>query len=287
MASLKTIAPEHTAERVALWRALHVQLDKEPYILKDDVGLKLLGFDESWLSRPDMNPANTRRIRASIVARARFIEDLVEEYVQKGVDQYVILGAGLDTFALRRQDLMKHLNVFEVDQPGPQEWKQNQLKNLKWDMPQRLKFVAVDFEAGQSWWEALEASGFDKTRPAVVVSTGVTMYLTEQANLETFRQMTRLASGSVFATTFMFPPSLLEGEDKVTMENTLVYAKQSGTPFISLFKPEEALALAEKAGLQNACYVSPKEIEKKYFSQRTDGLEAATAEAFLVCYPNS
>ena len=109
-------APEDTAVRVALWRALHVEVDAPPHVFEDEVGLKLAAPDDGWRSRPDMSPF-TRPFRASIVARARFIEDLVAEQAARGVGQYVILGAGLDTFAQRRPELASRLRVFDHGQP--------------------------------------------------------------------------------------------------------------------------------------------------------------------------
>ena len=113
------LAPDGTAVRTALGRALHVAVDAPPHVFEDEVGLKLAAPDDDWRSRPDMSPF-TRPFRASIVARARFVEDLVAEQAARGVKQYVILGAGLDTFAQRRPDLTSQLRVFEIDQPGPQ-----------------------------------------------------------------------------------------------------------------------------------------------------------------------
>ena len=118
----QVVAPDNTAVRVALWRALHVEVDSPPHVLEDEVGLKLAAPDDGWRNRPDMSPF-TRPFRASIVARARFIEDLVAEQAARGVGQYVILGAGLDTFAQRRLELSSRLLVFEIDRPGPQAWK--------------------------------------------------------------------------------------------------------------------------------------------------------------------
>src|SRR5690348_12359114 len=118
----QAVAPENTAVRVALWRALHVQVDPPPHVFEDVVGLKLVAPDDGWQQRRDMSPF-TRPFRASIVGRARFIEDLVAQQASRGVGQYVILGAGLDTFAQRRPELAAKLMVFEVDQPGPQAWK--------------------------------------------------------------------------------------------------------------------------------------------------------------------
>jgi len=102
------VAPDNTAVRVAMWRALHVQADPLPHILEDEIGLKLVAPEEGWQNRPDMSPF-TRAFRASILARARFIEDLVAEQTARGIDQYVILGAGLDTFAQRRSELASRL----------------------------------------------------------------------------------------------------------------------------------------------------------------------------------
>jgi methyltransferase (TIGR00027 family) len=111
--------PDNTAVRVALWRALHLEIDPPPHVFEDRVGLELAAPEGDWRSRPDMSPF-TRPFRASIVARARFIEDLVAAEAARGVVQYVILGAGLDTFAQRRPEIASRLRVFEIDQPGAQ-----------------------------------------------------------------------------------------------------------------------------------------------------------------------
>src|SRR5690242_15028534 len=145
---------DSTAVRVALWRALHVQADPPPHVLEDEVGLKLVAPDDGWRNRPDMSPF-TRPFRASIIARARFIEDLVVDQAASGVGQYVILGAGLDSFAQRRPDLGSRLQVFEIDQPGPQAWKRQRLMETGLGIPAFLHLVPVDFEgreAGDSDW---------------------------------------------------------------------------------------------------------------------------------------
>src|SRR5580658_3813040 len=138
-------APDSTAVRVALWRALHAEVDPPPHVLEDEVGLKLAAPDDGWRSRPDMSPC-TRPFRASIVARARFIEDLVAEQAARGVGQYVILGAGLDTFAQRRAEFASQLLVFEVDRRGAQAWKRQRLIDLGLGIPSFLRLVPVDFE---------------------------------------------------------------------------------------------------------------------------------------------
>src|SRR6202046_3771592 len=181
MADEQTAAPDSTAVRVALWRAMHVQVDAPPHVLEDEVGLQLAAPDDGWRRPPDMAPAGTSPFRAAIVARARFIEDLVAEQAEHGVTQYVILGAGLDTFAQRRTELASGLRVFEVDQPGPQAWKRRRLVEIGFGVPEWLRLVPVDFERGGSWWDQLVGADFDPARPAVVVSTGVSFYLSKEA----------------------------------------------------------------------------------------------------------
>jgi methyltransferase (TIGR00027 family) len=127
MNDTRNVEPDSTAARVALWRALHVMIDPLPHVLVDGIGLELLASEEDWRRRGGMNPQFTRTSHASIVARARFIEDLVAEQVSRGLGQYVILGAGLDSFAQRKPQFASRLKVFEIDRPGPQAWKRQRL----------------------------------------------------------------------------------------------------------------------------------------------------------------
>jgi methyltransferase (TIGR00027 family) len=260
---------------------MHVQIDPPPHVLEDEVGLKLVAPDDSWRRRPDMDPQGTLLFRASIVARARFIEDLVVEQVGRGVTQYVILGAGLDTFAQRRPEIASRLTIFEVDQPSPQDWKRRRLIELGLGIPDWLRLVPVDFEAGSSWWKQLVAAGFDPSRPAVIASTGVSMYLTKDAIAATLRQVAALAPGSTFAMTFILPIDLAEPEERPGYEAAERGARASGTPFLSFFAPEEMLLLAREAGFERADYVSGAQLRQRYFAGRTDGLRPGS-EALLV-----
>jgi methyltransferase (TIGR00027 family) len=275
-------SPDDTAVRVALWRALHAQIDPLPHVLEDEVGLELVAPEEGWRNRPDMSPF-TRPFRASIVARARFIEDLVAEQVGRGVGQYVILGAGLDTFVQRRPELASRLAVFEVDRPGPQSWKRQRLIDLGFGIPSSLHLVPVDFEAGDAWWERLTASGFDTGRAAIVASTGVSMYLTKDAILATLRQAAALAPGSTLAMSFMLPIELADPDVRPGIERAAEGARANGTPFISFFTPPEILALAREAGFRSVQHVSAAALAQRYFAGRTDGLRPpSNAEELLV-----
>ncbi|MGH8301049.1 MAG: class I SAM-dependent methyltransferase, partial [Steroidobacteraceae bacterium] len=194
-----TAAPDSTAVRVALWRALHAQIDPPPHVLEDEIGLRLAAPGEDWRRRPDMDPEFTRPFRAAIVARSRFIEDLVLEQAARGIGQYVILGSGLDTFAQRRPEIASRMTVFEIDRPPHQAWKRGRLVELGLGVPEWLRLVPVDFEASQTWWDQLAAAGFDAAKPAVVACAGVSMYLTRDAIVATLRQAAALAPGTTLA----------------------------------------------------------------------------------------
>ncbi len=282
MQEKKIPEPDNTAVRTALWRALHLEADSPPHVFEDEIGLKLAAPEEGWQNRPDMSPF-TRPFRASILARARFVEDQVLEQIAHGVKQYVILGAGLDTFLQRRPELAADLRVFEIDKPGPQEWKRRRLNDLGLGMPPFLRFVPVDFEAGDAWWEQLAESGFDPGKPAIVASTGVSMYLTREAITETLRQVAALAPGSTLVMSFMLPIELLDAEIRPGVERAAEGARASGTPFISFFTPAEMLGLARDAGFKAVQHVSADHLAQRYFADRTDGLRPpSNAEELLV-----
>ena len=232
-------AAEGTAVRVALWRAMHVQVDPPPHVLEDEVGLQLAAPDDGWRADRTWIRTAPEWFRAGIVARARFVEDLVAERAEQGVDQYVILGAGLDTFAQRRPELASRLRVFEVDQPGPQAWKRRRLAELGFGVPTWLRLVPVDFERGESWWDQLLGGRLRSGRPAVVVSTGVTLYLRKEANAATLRQIAAacsrldpghdlLPAARTWSRTSCGPGSKRPSKGPAA----------AGTPFVSFYTPE-------------------------------------------------
>jgi methyltransferase (TIGR00027 family) len=275
----KITEPDNTAVRTALWRALHMQADAKPHILEDEMGFKLITPPEDWQERPDMK--FTKRLRASIVARARFIEDLIIEQSKQEINQYVILGAGLDTFAQRRTDIASKLQVYEIDQPGTLAWKQQRLIELGLNIPEYLHFVPVNFEI-TSWCKELLKAGFNIAKPAVIACTGVSLYLTKDAIISTLKQIATLAAGSTLAMTFYLPIELLDEEDKPLMEMSMKGARAAGTPMISFFAPNEISDLAREAGFKEARTISTKDMEELYFKNRTDDLLPASGEIFLL-----
>lgn len=278
----KRDGPEDTAARVALWRALHVQADPPPHVFEDAVGLELIAPPAGWRERPDMSPF-TRPFRASILARARFVEDTLAEAAARGVSQYVLLGAGLDTFVQRKPDLAARLTVFEVDRPGPQAWKRRRLTELGYGVPPGLRFVPVDFESGASWRERLAECGFEAARPAFVASTGVSMYLTKDAVAATLRTVAAFAPGSALVMSFMLPIELADPAVRPGIERAAAGARANGTPFLSFFTPPEMLDLARACGLREVRHVSAADLAALYFSARTDGLRPpANSEELLV-----
>jgi methyltransferase (TIGR00027 family) len=274
--------PDNTAVRVALWRALHIEADAPPHVLTDEVGLRLVDPADGWRDRPDMDPRFTAGFRASIVARARFIEDLVLSEAGRGTGQYVILGAGLDTFVQRHPEAAEKLRVFEVDQPGTQAWKRRRLEALGYGVPEWLRLVPTDFETSDAWRKQLSAAGFDPGRPTVIVSTGVSMYLTKEATAVTLRQVAGLAPGSALAMSFLLPMELLDPADRPGLEIASKGAVASGTPFVSFYTPDEMTALALDCGFKSAEHVSGTALADRYFAGRADSLRPSTGEDLLV-----
>ena len=204
----------------------------------------------------------------------------------RGVTQYVLLGAGLDTFAQRITDVASRLTIFELDRPGPQAWKHRRLIELGFGVPAWLRLVPVDFETDDSWRGDLAASGFDQLKPAIVTSTGVSMYLTRDAIMAMLRRVAALVSGSTFVMTFLLPLEFANLDVRRGPEMAAKGARASGTPFISFFTPQEIIALARQAGFRTAEHVSADTLAQRYFAGRTDGLRPPrNAEELLVASP--
>lgn len=276
---MTTKQPDNTALRTALWRALLVLTDEKPYVIDDKIGYDLIKPETDWQERPDMK--YTKRLRASIVARARFVEDVAKNEIENGIKQYVLLGAGLDSFAQRNTEISSQVDIYKIDQPDTLAWKEEKLIENGYKISNNLHFVPVDFETS-SWWTELLNKGFDTNKKAVVSCTGVTLYLTKEAITDTLKKMTSLVSGSTIAIAFYLPLEQLDEEDKPMQEIAIKGAAASGTPFVSFFSVEEIVKLADEIGLKEIQTVSTKDMTEKYFKDRTDNLVPASGEFFLV-----
>lgn len=282
--------PDLTAIGAAFGRAAHVIVDKPPFVFEDTLSIKLaenevlraanlLGSDGSLLVQKD----DTRVWwRSAFVARARLVEDLVIKHLENSVSQYVILGAGLDTFAQRRREVMMRLRLFEIDEPGTQQWKQRRLRELALPTAPNHRFVPVDFESGQSWVAALATAGFSPGEPSVIASTGVAQYITVDAMSETFRQVADLARGTVFISTFVPPADLIDPAERTYRALTEQGAASRGHPWISFYTPGEFISIASEAGIDNVHHVTASELNARYFNNRADGLRAKSGENLIV-----
>lgn len=265
------VNPSRTAVLTAVARELHRQ-EPPPWVLDDDLALSLAGEE---------GPAMIDRLRQALPAqqllsfcrwicvRARVPEDVVAEAMEAGVRQYVILGAGLDSFAFRRPDLLDRLRVFEVDHPASQAWKRQRLEEPGLDCPPNLTFAPIDFEH-QTLRAGLEAAGMDFAARAVFSWIGVTMYLTMEAIRATLETVVSCPAGTQVVLTYNLPPSALQGFG-LSVETTLgSMIADLGEPMISLFVPEEIEQLLRQVGFVDIVHIGPEEAVQAYFPGRAD-----------------
>lgn len=275
--SVVNAQPDSSAVRTALWRALHVQIDPAPHVLVDEIGLAIAQPEPGWQQRRDMHPEGTAGHRLALVARTRFVEDLL---AAEGIGQYVLLGAGLDTFAQRHGH--DGVVVFEVDQPGPQAWKRQRLDALGFGGADHLRLVPVDFESDDDWWAELLSAGFDAAAPALVSSSGVSMYITKDATASTLARLALLAPGSIVAMTFMYPLELVDEVDRPALAGAVRGAQASGTPWLSFYSPEEIASLATDAGFLDVTCIPTNELAEQVIGDQSDGWRASSGEGILI-----
>lgn len=275
--SVVNAQPDSSAVRTALWRALHVQIDPAPHVLVDEIGLAIAQPEPGWQQRRDMHPEGTAGHRLALVARTRFVEDLL---AAEGIGQYVLLGAGLDTFAQRHGH--DGVVVFEVDQPGPQAWKRQRLDALGFGVADHLRLVPVDFESDDDWWAELLSAGFDAAAPALVSSSGVSMYITKDATASTLARLALLAPGSIVAMTFMYPLELVDEVDRPALAGAVRGAQASGTPWLSFYSPEEIASLATDAGFLDVTCIPTNELAEQVIGDQSDGWRASSGEGILI-----
>ena len=273
-----------------------------PHVLDDELGLRLADRADALSTlglpvarRPAEGTGTDLRgdprisgpvgapFRPLMVGRARFTEDLVTGLAARGaLDQYVILGAGLDTLALRHRDLLTRLSVYEIDRPGQQCWKEHRLADLGLNVPERLRFVPVDFEVGDSWTRRLRGAGFDPTSPSVLAALGLTQYISEEATTALLGEAAALTAGSTLVCSFIVPDAVIDPGELDVFNRIRAMAASRGCPFVADYAPERLAAMAERVGFDDVRHVTPAEVTALYFAGRPAGLKMPTLEHFLV-----
>lgn len=259
-----------TALTAAAARAAHLLVDQPPYIFEDSMAATLLGDRADELlayHRLHGEHVILRSARAQVLARSRFTEDVLAAAVARGGAQYVILGAGLDSYVYRVET--PGLHVFEVDHPASQELKRSAVRGL----PQRTRvtYVPVDFEY-QSLVEQLVANGFDPARPAVVAWLGVTLYLTRDAIAATLRDVASFAAGTQLVLDYLLPAELRDSEGAQYATEVGKMAAERGEPWLTYLSPDECTELLRRAGFSEVHQVSPVDAGPGGMWQRADSL---------------
>jgi len=219
-------------------------------------------------------------VRAFIAARSRYAEDRLAEAVRDGVRQYVILGAGLDTFAYRNRVL--GLRTFEVDHPATQTWKHERLRDGGIRIPDSVRFVAVDFEA-PSFTTALDEAGFDRAAAAFVSVLGVMIFLAEQAVRDILAFVESLSPGSGLTFDYGVPDAVLTPEQLETREMGRRQAAALGEPWITFMDPSVLAGELRARGLGEIDDLDPEELNRRYFTDRKDGLRVSGGGRRLIC----
>ena len=271
--------PSKTALRVALRRAAH-QIHDSPVVFDDPIAVALLGT--TYAEELRRTPVRADRpfsiaLRAFLVARSRYAEDNLRKAVEGGVEQYVLLGAGLDTFAYRNS--YAQLRVFEVDHPATQQWKRELLQRNLVAIPESLTYTPVDFE-NQSLAEQLRDAGFDRTAPVFFAWLGVVPYLTEEAFRATLSFIADQPAGSGLALDYSQPREALPLLERLAHDSLASRVEKAGEPFRLFFTPSGMAAeLSRFHALEDLGAV---EINARYFAGRTDQLAIrGTAGRFL------
>lgn len=258
--------PSRTALAAAAHRATH-QLADAPLVFEDPLAASLLGSEgmaaEALLGR--------RAMRAFICARSRLAEDVLGAAVARGVTQYLLLGAGLDTFAWRNP--YPRLTVFEADHPDTQGWKRARLDGR--GVPANLAFAAVDLER-DSLLDALIGAGFDPAKRLSVSWLGVTPYLQSATVIETLETLAALPAGVEVVFDYGPPPESLSGLLRAAYEMRAARVAAAGEPWLSGFAPRNLIASLAQLGFGQIEDLGPAELNARYFAGRADGLRVLT-----------
>jgi len=262
-----------TAFRVAMRRAVHQILDS-PRVFDDPLALPILGEDAASkiASFASGSPQfGSLSLRAALVARSRYAEDKLAKAVESGTRQYVVLGAGLDTFAYRNPHQQERLRVFEVDHPATQEWKRDRLRAAGIPIPANVVFVPVDFER-QTFASPLEEAGFRIDQRAFFSCLGVVPYLTERAFEETLGFIAAMPEGSEVVLDYAVARSCLNPAERLALDALAARVASGGEPFLLYFEPRRIAERLRRMKFRRWEDLGSEEVNSRYFAGRTDGL---------------
>lgn len=213
------------------------------------------------------------QVSPSILSRAKYTEDSLEKAITKGIKQYVILGAGMDTFAFRQAKLLEQLQVFEMDYPATQEFKQQRIRELGWKIPQQLHFIPIDFSQEQLA-EKLKNSSYNPKSLTFFSWLGVTMYLTKEEIFQTLNSIAQISSpGSIVIFDYISEDQFVSPTKNLQLTKEIT--KNIGEPMKTAFNPDTLATELQKAGLQLQENLIPTDIENLYFQNRTDNYHAS------------
>jgi methyltransferase (TIGR00027 family) len=255
-------------------RAAHLIVDDVPYIFADTVAEALLGeraadligYHRGYAKHPILSAA-----RAQVICRSRYAEDRLAEAVDRGVRQYVLLGAGLDSFGYR-SPLAGQLQVFEVDHSGTQRWKRAALATAGIDIPASLTFVPTNLGA-DSMTDALRAAGFNLSQPAMVSWLGVIVYLNRRAIESTLASLARFAPGTELIADYMLPQSLRDNVGDLYVSQVGPAAGDRGEPWLSFLSPAEMGGLLAEYGFAATEHVQQRDAVPARMWDRSDSLQ--------------
>ena len=221
------------------------------------------------------NAINEQEWTAQLFSRARYAEDALKKAIKKGVKQYVILGAGMDTFAFRQPEMMEHLEVFEIDHPATQKFKLHRLAELGWKHPAKLHFISVDFTKESLVTALTSSSSYDSTAKTFFSWLGVTYFLTRDEVFKTLRYITKIAPvDSTLVFDYFDTDAFIPEKSSPQMQKSLEYLRKIGEPMITGFNPSTLGEELASLGFRLHENLSPVNIEERYFQGRTDGYHA-------------
>jgi methyltransferase (TIGR00027 family) len=274
---MQTGRASKTALGVAIRRAAHQLMDHPP-VLDDPIAVRLVGSAHPrQMERASHRVA--RDFRAFMAVRSRYVEDQLAEAVAQGVSQYVVLGAGLDTFAYRNP--FPTLHVFEVDFPATQQWKQSMLAEAQIALPANLTFVPLDFEHHTLAGELAEA-GFNLQAPAFFGWLGVVPYLTIAAFRATLSTIAQLPQGSAVGFDYGLSPQTLSPVGRTAFDALAARVAAAGEPFQLFFTPESMEAELRNAGFHRIEQLDYEQLNQRYFNNRADGLKLSPVKLAML-----